>query len=784
MNDELLQWYEAAQRAGFTLIPITDEKDKGRPLTGWNKPGAKTLSPSLAVKRIKAGLNVGVGPNNAAKHLVVMDQDSQIAIDRHQAEGPPVTLSIKTPRGVAHLYSLPDGAELPNLTEGMGERAGIGELGLRLAGKYQVGPGSVVDERAYKAKKSGPPPGKSPWRYEVGDLAEVEEMPQGVIDYIKAAGVQHEEARGHREWKGFDEPWIEGERHAEAHRAAVKAGAKNSLDDLERACAKAEASGLEPEFIQRMRNQSWHKGRAWAKAQDAEKAKPIAPESIRDILSGKTMKERTETGGLFKDQDAALKYLNARIIEYRGSANSRYIDRMDLIEAGKQVLPNLLSKGSLLDRMSAYYYEFQPRDEEGKPKGEATEHQAVHKWLKDRKISRTHAERMELAETPNDALRLWSEGAVPILPHSPSVVIPDADCKPLEEYLLDVVANGDQETFQWVAQWLADIWQRPYGRPCGTALQLTGPQGTGKSMAYDVLMLPVLGQRLAVKVGRESFGRFNASTFGRALIGMDEAVNKYDPDLANHIKDLIMAQEEFRYEEKHQPVFNSRSVARLLFTTNYDSAVDIEFRDRRHTVLIVDRFSVEQGDKTGLAMRRAFFGRIRGWMQDHVPEMRGWLNAVNVDRERIALPLETDAKLSVQEESNPILSTLADAVRCACLPGGQAGFLFGRWLHDEWRDSNPRKAPSTNKLLKDACTLLNINFQPRQKDYADPRPNLAGETGRIWPRQRGVDLPSPLRCAKRLNAVLPQGQKIKLSSLPQKWLEQPEEHDESWAASS
>ena len=200
MTDER-QWFKHAEEAGFVFLGIP-RGEKATGVSGWTKPGAKVKGkfPSAGAAldfRGDGRCNLGVGTEQGSLGRI-LDADDDVArdlVEGHLHDAGVTTLSMDTPRGRAWLFTLPTGTDLPPLKEHQGTAGGIGALGVRTAGQYQVAPGSMVEAGAYsnpeEAGEAGykPPPDDSggPWHYRARDVAPVATMPEALIQAIVEA---------------------------------------------------------------------------------------------------------------------------------------------------------------------------------------------------------------------------------------------------------------------------------------------------------------------------------------------------------------------------------------------------------------------------------------------------------------------------------------------------------------------------------------------------------------------------------------------------------------------
>ena len=192
--DREREWYEHAQAAGFVFLALDQPMAKHNPPGGWAKPGAKVRGkyPAADVALTMRGdgegrPNLAVGSENGTNTIIVDADDGEAVkrVDAFLERAGVVTLSQTTPRGVGYLFTLPAGVRLEKLDESM--VGGLGLLGTRPAGFYQVGPGSVVGAGCYGPKKAPPDDSGGPWAYRPRDVVPAAVMPDSLIEATRTA---------------------------------------------------------------------------------------------------------------------------------------------------------------------------------------------------------------------------------------------------------------------------------------------------------------------------------------------------------------------------------------------------------------------------------------------------------------------------------------------------------------------------------------------------------------------------------------------------------------------
>lgn len=171
---------------------------------------------------------------------------------------------------------------------------------------------------------------------------------------------------------------------------------------------------------------------------------------------------------------------------------------------------------------------------------------------------------------------LWS--GWPITPRA-------GDCSLQLAHIHDVICAHDEGLFEYVTQWLANIFQQPRDKP-GTALILFGGQGIGKGELYRQLEPLLLPHCIPLAGSDLLLGRFNDFYAGKLLTFGDEAAWPGDRRGVKKLKSFI-TEKRITIERKHVPAFTIKNYCRFIVATNRDQAAPAELDDRRFVVLPV-----------------------------------------------------------------------------------------------------------------------------------------------------------------------------------------------------
>ena len=180
------------------------------------------------------------------------------------------------------------------------------------------------------------------------------------------------------------------------------------------------------------------------------------------------------------------------------------------------------------------------------------------------------------AGAPDTIYNLWKGFSVKPKP---------GDCSLFLEHIRSNICNGDDELYNWVSGWCAQIVQQP-DQKMGTSLVLIGGEGTGKTVFGTVIGSLFQDHYVAVSDPRYITRGFNSHMVQCLLLHAEEAFWAGDKTAEGRLKDLITG-ETHLVEFKGIEPFPVRNYIRLLVTTNNDWAVPAGLGARRFAVLKV-----------------------------------------------------------------------------------------------------------------------------------------------------------------------------------------------------
>ena len=240
----------------------------------------------------------------------------------------------------------------------------------------------------------------------------------------------------------------------------------------------------------------------------------------------------------------------------------------------------------------------------------------------------------------------WQGFSAEYLPKPPALDRKPDIVKRFEDYVLDVLANGDLDRFLWILCWICDIFQNPDKKP-GTALVLVGAQGVGKTfLGENILKRIIGGAHYGVTNSLQNVTRnFNAMFASKILVQCDEATRSTQRSIASKMNSLITDQQ-MAVEPKGVDPFMMPSLARFFITSNYiTTAVSVDSAgDRRYTIIEVP--SKRKGD---LDFWESFLALLED--NTNIRYLYDYLCSTEVERRRIRLPLETNIRYKTIQAS-------------------------------------------------------------------------------------------------------------------------------------
>lgn len=166
-----------------------------------------------------------------------------------------------------------------------------------------------------------------------------------------------------------------------------------------------------------------------------------------------------------------------------------------------------------------------------------------------------------------------------------SVELREGSCACYLAHIRDVIASGNEEVYEYLLNWLADLFQNPGRRP-GVAIVLRGDQGVGKGAMVSPLLIILGSHGLHISLSKRLVGSFNNHLKDAILVFSDEAFWAGDKGAEGVLKALV-TEDTFSIEPKGVDCFTVKNHIRLIVATNNSWAVPAGLEERRFFALDV-----------------------------------------------------------------------------------------------------------------------------------------------------------------------------------------------------
>jgi hypothetical protein len=152
--------------------------------------------------------------------------------------------------------------------------------------------------------------------------------------------------------------------------------------------------------------------------------------------------------------------------------------------------------------------------------------------------------------------------------------------------LVKVLTNNEEESYEYVMNWLAHIVQSP-GQKCGTALVLKSRvEGAGKGSLVDI-MRTILGPQFVGETNdpaNDIFGKHGSLHIGKLLVCLDEVKSGDTIKSIGRLRNLITSQT-CVHNAKGSALVEVQNHTRFIFTTNESIPVAVNANDRRYCLI-------------------------------------------------------------------------------------------------------------------------------------------------------------------------------------------------------
>lgn len=221
----------------------------------------------------------------------------------------------------------------------------------------------------------------------------------------------------------------------------------------------------------------------------------------------------------------------------------------------------------------------------------------------------------------------------------PSDVVPT----PIQRLILHIVGNGKDE-YEHFIHWLAGVVQGK--RRLGTAWLFSGVQGTGKGVFFNSVLRPIIGVNNCELRTLESIeDRFNDFLRDKLILFLDEfrlADSKYKAAAIKSKMKSWIGEEFLPIRSMRQTEYLVRNNLNIMMATNTRDAYEMDLSDRRINV------GIYQNTPLLTMMTQEEIKDIH----KHAPAFAGYLNQVEVDYDRLYIPLDNKARVTLRDVTN------------------------------------------------------------------------------------------------------------------------------------
>lgn len=282
---------------------------------------------------------------------------------------------------------------------------------------------------------------------------------------------------------------------------------------------------------------------------------------------------------------------------------------------------------------------------------------------------------------------------------------PTGDWSTFREHLLENAASGNEEHFNWIMGWFAQMIQRPWEK-VGTSLSFRGKQGTGKTIIGKIFGYLIQQHYTLVDDVRYVFGQFNSHMASTILFHSDEGFWGGDPKHVGRLRSMVTSDTQ-RIEFKGRDSVEVMNYMRLLITTNQNWVVPAASEERRFAVFDIGDGREQDRDYFIDMLRQMKSGGYSGLLHDL---LNFDLKKVDIGKIPNTTALRDQKETSMSDVSKFWFSCLIDG---EIFPGQSYGWPKEVYTHrfyevflenlDNW---GVRYKPTSNEFFRDLAFCL------------------------------------------------------------------------------
>jgi hypothetical protein len=154
--------------------------------------------------------------------------------------------------------------------------------------------------------------------------------------------------------------------------------------------------------------------------------------------------------------------------------------------------------------------------------------------------------------------------------------------KAILNHIKEVLANGNEEVYNYIIKWLASIIQYP-NRKTEVAMCFVGKQGCGKNIILDWIGEQLFGKYYCyINEFDKLIDKFNRQLENKLFTVLDEVQNYGNAIKSNEKLKSIITRKRITIEPKGLESYETRDLNNFIFLSNNENIVKIEEGDRRY----------------------------------------------------------------------------------------------------------------------------------------------------------------------------------------------------------
>jgi hypothetical protein len=175
-------------------------------------------------------------------------------------------------------------------------------------------------------------------------------------------------------------------------------------------------------------------------------------------------------------------------------------------------------------------------------------------------------------------------------------VTDDNDESKIADYLFhikDVWGNGDEETSEYILNWFAHIYQKPWEKTQVAIIIPSKTQGNGKNLALKPHAEIMKSLYYSTAQIEEIVGNFNPSAEGRLLINLNECTWGGRKSQSGILKALV-TEDTMTINNKNVKPYMIENYSNVVITSNDENPIEIDQSNRRYYVIEIKEEKLSQ----------------------------------------------------------------------------------------------------------------------------------------------------------------------------------------------